>query len=42
MPALLPLKNPPNPWLSTEVQYLEDPPDAPKPRKAAVRRVTVS
>src|SRR5471030_1104351 len=23
-----PLANPPNPWLSTEVEYLEDPPDA--------------
>jgi len=25
---LRPVQNPPNPWLSTEVEYLEDPPDA--------------
>jgi DNA repair photolyase len=25
---LRPVHNPPNPWLSTEVEYLEDPPDA--------------
>ena len=23
-----PIANPPNPWLSTEVEYLEEPPDA--------------
>jgi DNA repair photolyase len=28
MSSLRPLRNPPNPWLSTEVEYLEDPPDA--------------
>jgi DNA repair photolyase len=28
MPAMRPVHNPPNPWLSTEVEYLEDPPDA--------------
>ena len=28
MSSLRPLANPPNPWLSTEVEYLEDPPDA--------------
>lgn len=27
-PGMRPVKNPPNPWLSTEVEYLEDPPIA--------------
>jgi DNA repair photolyase len=28
MPAMRPMQNPPNPWLSTECEYLEEPPDA--------------